>query len=581
MPFGSTLQPVQCEGGATNMAVDFQHLEECAGELKDVLRRISEEQAARRKLKREFTNFQEEIVSLLEASPVIYLLIDNNLHIRKANLAALSRVCCAEQELRGQHVLEFLGYSREDHRRLPGAKSLVDAINGTIELREAHTDLNISLPCLCKSAFGTCDFIVSTVPYSTDNENFALIAIHDVTVCNRASAQAAHDERIRALATLATSIANEGNNAVQIVLGNLSIARLHIDNNQELSNLLGEIEQAALRWADLCSTLASLSSEGGMNTRREMSPTKLALSAANRFRYRHGPKAKKVIVEGCKDMTSTVIVHEQGLNQAIDALLDNAKDVARKESISLSVAERELAEQELPPLPAGTYIEFTVHDDGPGIDKQDLANIFDPLYTTKPNSRGLGLSVAYAILRRHEGTVTVSSSNGNGTRVQLYVPVFDTPMSHENLPTVKQEQRPLDSKNKGRVLLMDDEPIIRAITTSMMESMGWTVTAVSDGKEAVDAYRAAKDTSSPYSAVILDLLVPSGMGGRETIRQIRSMDPNVVAIVSSGMVKDPVVTNCREFGFDGSLPKPYTFEDLEEVLKDVLTNGDKVEKLLS
>ena len=572
---------MQREGGATIMAVSFQHLEECACELKEVLKRISEEQAARRRLKEEFTNFQEEVVSLLEASPIIYLLVDSEMRIRKANSAALQRTGNTENELKGQHTLAFLGYSPDDEGGLPGATQLINAIRQTIEESKCSTDLSISLPCQCKGSYSSCNFIISTVPYSMDNENYALVAIHDVTVCNLASARASHDERIRALSTLASNIANEGNNAVQIVLGNISIARVHVEEKSEVNELLNEIESAALRWAELCTTLASLSCDDELPRKDIVIPAKLAVGAATRFRHRLGTSKCHIRLEGCSRAQRQMTANEKSLTKAIDAVLANAKDVTPPGgTISLAMDDVSLGDGELSPLPAGRYVTFAVHDEGPGIEPRELANIFDPLYTTKPHSRGLGLSVAYSILRRHEGTVTVSSTVGDGTTVKLYVPVLaDTfEFTREAVARERLVERP--QTHKGRILLMDDEPIIRSIAASMLKTMGWQVTTVSEGKEAIASYKAASERNEPYTVVILDLSVPAGLGGRETMRQLRAHYPNVVAIVSSGMVRDPVVTHCKNFGFDGSLPKPYTFDDLEKVLARVLSNRDKVDDIL-
>jgi len=119
---------------------------------------------------------------------------------------------------------------------------------------------------------------------------------------------------------------------------------------------------------------------------------------------------------------------------------------------------------------------------------------------------------------------------------------------------------------------MDDEADILMLAGEMLKSMGYDVETAKEGGEAVERYKAVKGTDKAFNVVIMDLTVPEGMGGKECIRRLKELDPQVKAIVSSGYSLDPVMANFREFGFSGVIPKPYVIEELGRVLREVVGN---------
>ncbi len=121
--------------------------------------------------------------------------------------------------------------------------------------------------------------------------------------------------------------------------------------------------------------------------------------------------------------------------------------------------------------------------------------------------------------------------------------------------------------SKGKVLLMDDEQIILDVTHEVLKFLGYDVMFAREGAAAIDLYKKEKSNGAPFDVVILDLSVPEGLGGKETIVQLRSFDPNVRAIVSSGYSHDPVVQDFTAFGFSGKLTKPYKINDMKEMLE--------------
>jgi CheY-like chemotaxis protein len=216
------------------------------------------------------------------------------------------------------------------------------------------------------------------------------------------------------------------------------------------------------------------------------------------------------------------------------------------------------------PLPEGRYVKITVQDSGCGIPKEVLTNIFDPYFTTKPEGSGLGLATAYAIMIKHEGYITIASEVGVGTTVLIYLP------ASQKAVVCAQPHSPVPLSGSGRILVVDDEEMIRNLLRQLLESLGYTVECVQDGTEAVTAYQHAQAVGQSFAAVILDYTIPGGIGGLETLHCLRALDPQVKALISSGYANNPVMADWAYYGFSGVVAKPYTIAQLQEALHNVL-----------
>jgi two-component system, cell cycle sensor histidine kinase and response regulator CckA len=210
-------------------------------------------------------------------------------------------------------------------------------------------------------------------------------------------------------------------------------------------------------------------------------------------------------------------------------------------------------------------VKFSVSDAGTGISEEHKARIFDPYFTTKQGS-GLGLTSCYAIIKKHGGTIAVESVLGEGSTFSVCLPAC------EPQGGLEPEVRPVESgAGCGRILVMDDDALIREVAKAMLEQLGYSADSVADGAAAVKRYRSSRDRGEPYIAVIMDLTVRGGLGGKEAVQQLLRVDPEVKVVVSSGYSADPVLANCREYGFSAVLAKPYSRLDLGRVLQELLT----------
>jgi CheY-like chemotaxis protein/anti-sigma regulatory factor (Ser/Thr protein kinase) len=218
------------------------------------------------------------------------------------------------------------------------------------------------------------------------------------------------------------------------------------------------------------------------------------------------------------------------------------------------------------PLSVGRYIAIVVQDQGTGIPQNYLPKIFDPYFTTKPGGSGLGLTTVYSIVKNHGGHIAVESSSHGGTVVQVFLPAV-TPEIIER----PEENRQVLS-GQMQVLVMDDEEIVRVLLDKMLNHLGYRATLAKDGAEALELFIAAREARENFAAVILDLTVPGGMGGKATLEEFLRIDPQVKAIVSSGYSDDPIMAEFAQNGFSGVITKPYRIAELSRVLNQVLTN---------
>lgn len=219
-----------------------------------------------------------------------------------------------------------------------------------------------------------------------------------------------------------------------------------------------------------------------------------------------------------------------------------------------------------PGQPAEKYVRICICDQGRSIAKENIPRIFDPFFTTKKYGNGLGLAIAYSIVSKHNGIITVESEEGKGTAVFISLPASPSPMSMTRIPpcvTVVQ-------KSRIKTLLMDDNKYIRDVASLTLQTIGHTVVVAADGNQAVELFARAHASVEPFDLVILDLIVPCGMGGAETIKKILSIDPAAIVIASSGNLDDPIMTNPTAFGFAGKIGKPYTVVELTSLLQQIM-----------
>lgn len=364
----------------------------------------------------------------------------------------------------------------------------------------------------------------------------------------RMQAELERSTRLESLGVLAGGLAHDFNNLLAAILGNLGLIALDSNAMSTSGSLVENARRATRRAGDLTQQLLTFA-KGGEPIRNTRALPELVREAAE-FAL-HGAHVRAEF-----DFSPTLPAAEVDaaqLSRVIHNLVLNAVQAMPAGGVvTVALQETRVEAGERGDLRPGLYVLLTVADRGAGIPPAELARIFEPYFSTKQGSSGLGLAVVRSIVQKHEGHVAVESLPGKGTTFRIWLPA-----SSSTAPTEAGESLPPPVASGRRVLLMDDEEIIREVAVQALETSGHRATAVAEGKEAVRAFVEARAAGRPFDVVILDLTVPGGMGGEQTVRELLRIDPGARVIVSSGYSSNPVMARYRDYGFCAVVPKPY------------------------
>jgi len=380
-------------------------------------------------------------------------------------------------------------------------------------------------------------------------------------------AQLQQAQKIEAVGILSGGIAHDFNNLLSVIVGNIELAKDDIKQEVGVSNFLIEAEKASLQARELTNQLITFS-KGGAPLKKIGSIVDLITDISDititqsnvKCEFSHPSNLRLVeFDEGqIRHAVSNMFVN------AIESMPDGGIIGVRTDNFNL------ISEQGLP-LPEGKYVKISVRDNGVGISEDHLSQVFDPYFSTKEmgaqKGMGLGLTTTYSIINRHDGHITVESELGQGTTFIIYLPACEKEI--KELEPVETPVTEKDTIRTGRILLMDDEEMIRDLGRHMLSRFGYSTELAKDGSEAVELYKKAIDSGNPFEVVILDLTVKRGLGGKDAVKKILEIDPQAKAIVSSGYSNDPVITHFREYGFIEALPKPYTVKGLRDALNKI------------
>jgi signal transduction histidine kinase/CheY-like chemotaxis protein len=373
--------------------------------------------------------------------------------------------------------------------------------------------------------------------------------------------------RLESLGVLAGGIAHDFNNLLTVVIGNLSLALFDEKISKDTGVCLREIEKAAFRARDLTQQLLTFA-KGGDPLRSTVALPELVRTAAESVLHGSSVRCDFDFSPG---LWSADVDRNQ-IAQAIQNVVLNAMQAMPHGGvIRISLTNDEIAPGTKNALAGGRYVRVAIADSGGGIKPEILSRIFDPFFSTKKTGTGLGLATAYSIIKRHKGCIEAQSTFGQGATFTLWLPAAEgAPKAPSKAPlslATTKEAAPLAA---ARVLLMDDEEGIRQVISVLLERLGLKPTTVRNGAEAVREFTIAQAAGRPFDLLILDLTIPGGMGGAETMETLRKLDAQVPAIVASGYSKDPVLANFRDYGFQAIVQKPFALNQLTETIQQLL-----------
>jgi PAS domain S-box-containing protein len=410
--------------------------------------------------------------------------------------------------------------------------------------------------------------VASPIRDSKNEVAGVVLVFRDITERQRNEAERRKAETLEQLGLLAGGIAHDFNNLLTAIIGNISLASLLLPPDDEMATRLNDAKNASLRARDLAQQLLTFA-RGGAPIKKTASIGKLIQDTVS-FSLR-GTHSRSEFLFGT-DLWPAEIDPGQ-ISQVVANLVVNA-DQAMPNGGTLWVNCDNFSYESgtlpaVPDLLPGDYIRIAIRDEGVGIPENCLKRIFDPYFTTKPKGNGLGLATTYSIMKNHNGLICVDSQVHSGTTFTLYLPAS----KHQEMPVEPPRQLNQVISGTGRILIVDDEEAIRALVEFTLERLGYQVTQAGSALEGVEIYRQKLEAGERFDAVILDLTLPGGMGGKEALKKLIEIDPTVNAIVSSGYAMDATMSRYQDFGFRGVIAKPYEAAELGKIVHEVIASS--------
>lgn len=423
---------------------------------------------------------------------------------------------------------------------------------GTIT--ESYTTHKVSL---LKELVKIIYLALVTIALSFGSKSYVRMANNARNLEMDAERQRMKAQRLESVGFLAGGIAHDFNNALAVITNNLHVARVLNKDDEKTLKRLEAAESAAMKATNLTRQLLTFS-KGGAPMMRTMRIRGVVEEAAG---LALTGKSMDHSIRFGTDEPWPVKIDEGQIGQVLNNLLINAVQASALGShISITVENHEVSGDSALPLPAGDYVRVSVEDNGEGIPDEIRHKVFDPYFSTKEKGSGLGLATAYSIMKQHNGFIEAESSPGKGATLRFYLPASD---EHYH-PDAEKDTLP--DVTGLKILIMDDEQAFLSSAGEALMMWGHEVAFASNGKEAIELYNRFMAADSPFDVVIMDLMVPGGMGGVEAMEHLVKIDPGVKAIVCSGYSNDPVMANPSAYGFKGILSKPFTVERLKEEL---------------
>lgn len=523
--------------------------------LRGTAQNITESKTAEEKI-RQSERFIRSILNTVDEG---FLVVDRDYRILTANNAFCSQVSLSGDEVIGKHCFA-VSHKKKRHCSEEGEECgprQAFATGKPHAVLHKHTDQDGHLLYVETKAFPLKDeagYVTSVIE-----------TINNITEKHLLEEERLKTQKLESIGTLAGGIAHDFNNLLQGIFGYISLAKMELDQKEKAVAMLEEAENALQRSVNLTTQLLTFS-KGGNPVKK---PVDLRAVIENAAKFTLSGSRSDFRMDIPEELWQTE-ADECQMAQVIQNIVLNA-DQAMPLGGSVIAAAKNLAEGDgsLPPgLARGNYIMISIRDTGAGIPEHDIGKIFDPYFTTREKGNGLGLATSYSIVRSHGGVIDVRTRPGDGSTFMIYLPasIGELRTAPGAKPAAPTPQR------KARVLLMDDEELLRNMSRRLLRKFGHETEVAKHGEEALELYQRAMAAGKPFDIVILDLTVKGGMGGAETLRNLLKIAPAVKAIVSSGYSDDAVIADPLAHGFKAYLKKPYSVRVLSDLLTSLMNN---------
>ena len=518
------------------------------GEVISIIREITQRVMAEKALKESEKRFKE----LAELLPEVVFETDARMVLTYGNNKAFSLFGYSFEDFEKGIVCLDLVVPEE---RLIGRENIMKKFKGEYEVSSEYTGL--------RKDGTTFPMLLHSNPYFEEGKPAGIRGIIvDMTEKKKADESVSRALKLESLGFLAGGIAHDFNNLITCLFGSVDVSRNDILNGKyyEAVDVLDKTMPAFVRAKELTNQLLTFAKGGeprkitGDIRKTVTEAVNSALTGSNIV----------LVLNSSKEVFLGEFDPAQ-ISQVVNNIVINAKQVMEGTGrLTVNVEKETVSEGSSKLIEPGKYVKISIKDDGPGIPGEHFQKIFDPFFTTRKDGTGLGLAISWSIIKRHNGTIDLESETGKGSTFFIYIPAVEGVLEEDAVPKKK-------FFGIGRILVMDDEFLIREVAGKMLKDAGFIVEKAVNGEEAVELYEKAMSEGEPFDAIILDLTVPGGMGGYETLEKIKESDPSVVAIASSGYSEDDIISNPEKYGFAASLPKPYLRETFSDIIRKALT----------
>jgi PAS domain S-box-containing protein len=382
--------------------------------------------------------------------------------------------------------------------------------------------------------------------------------VRDITHQREMELEAIRLQKLESLGILAGGIAHDFNNILAAIIVNLQLAEMKLQKGQDILKNLKNTIETTRKASSLTKQLLTFA-KGGAPIKKMVSLSKLVRETVNFALCGSNIKAVFQIPENLW----MVDADEGQIIQVINNLIINAEQAMIGGGTINIIGENVTYDTDSKYEP-GRYVKLIIIDHGEGIPEEIIGKIFDPFFTTKTVGSGLGLSTSYSIIKKHDGYLELEASSETGSTFMVLLPIAKEKSVATGL------SKKINIAIKAKVLLLDDEDVIRTACGELLSLFGYQVVLAREGREAVELYQQAKEAGEPFMAIVMDLTIPGGMGGLETMSILRRIDPDIKAIISSGYTNDPVIADYKKYGFSGVVIKPYKVIDLLAELEKII-----------
>ncbi len=464
-------------------------------------------------------------------------------------------------------ALKWLEYNREDFLKLK-FKAIIDKSN-TVSLENKFQTIFHN----GKSNYET-ELISRTgniIPVEINSSNFiykdeqAVLSIaRDISIRKEMENEILKNQKLESIGILAGGIAHDFNNSLSVFLSNVDLAEAYLDDKEELQGILNDIRTEIIKTTGLTNQLLTFST-GGMPVKETASISdllketiKFDLRGTNiHFKYDFVDNLWLVGIDynQISQVINNIIIN------ARQAMSDKGEIIIKAENLNNNISDAI--------LPADKkYIKITISDNGIGIPKDIQSKIFNPFFTTKDQGSGLGLTTSFSIVKKHDGFLTMKSHENLGTSIFIYLPALSISDQNKKLKNQKQV-----IKSSGKILVMEDQKVIRKSIVRMLNYIGYEVEEAEEGKYAIELYKKAQMKNDPFDIILMDLTIQKGLGGNDTSKILFEYEPEIKIVISSDYSNDPVIANYREYGYKNVIIKPYTIYQLSSVIHSVLSES--------